>query len=321
MVLSVWSKCRRFFKPYYVLNSLLLLSYALVRHLVPRYRPLWLPSLTATMSQEGTVFTCLVLFLLMKFPKSPTMEHWLGKVFLFGDIAILALTAAINWKVMVWYLAGIAALTIAFPQPSYDGPENVTFMRDATFRDHVLRPLLLKEKREAAKAAGKSGADSNGVSSSANTKQSQKGKNKNKNNNKKKNGNNKNKTPPQRWLVEFFTTWSPPCKTLAPLFAELSLEYGTERFRFGKVNVDVCPKLAERYRISREATSSQLPTLILFEDGEEKARLPPLSGRAVPLTRRNLERLFELEFLSSDSRESASISSQPSDGRTDGLSD
>jgi hypothetical protein len=55
----------------------------------------------------------------------------------------LVLSAAINWKVMAWYLACMAALTIAFPQPSYDGPENVTYMRDAVFRDLVLRPFVL----------------------------------------------------------------------------------------------------------------------------------------------------------------------------------
>jgi thioredoxin-like negative regulator of GroEL len=76
----------------------------------------------------------------------------------------------------------------------------------------------------------------------------------NNNNSKPSRKNKKSKKKPQRWLVEFFTTWSPPCKTLAPLFAELSIEYGTERFRFGKVNVDSCPKLAERFHISREAT-------------------------------------------------------------------
>jgi hypothetical protein len=53
------------------------------------------------------------------------------------------LSAAINWKVMAWYLACMAALTIAFPQPSYDGPENVTYMRNAVFRDLVLRPFVL----------------------------------------------------------------------------------------------------------------------------------------------------------------------------------
>ena len=62
-------------------------------------------------------------------------------------------------------------------------------------------------------------------------------------------------------LVDFWATWSGPCKILAPTVAEVATEYAG-RVKVGKVNVDNAPELAARYGIT------SIPALLLFNKGE-----------------------------------------------------
>ncbi|MBI4441604.1 thioredoxin [Candidatus Woesearchaeota archaeon] len=65
-------------------------------------------------------------------------------------------------------------------------------------------------------------------------------------------------------IVDFYTTWCPPCKAMAPVYAEVSTLYA------GKVAFAKCDcgenKIAATYQIR------SVPTLILFRNGEEVAR-------------------------------------------------
>ena len=61
-------------------------------------------------------------------------------------------------------------------------------------------------------------------------------------------------------LVDFFATWCPPCKQLAPIVEELARE--TPQARIVKIDVDVSPKTAQRYGVR------SIPTLIVFQNGE-----------------------------------------------------
>ncbi len=65
-------------------------------------------------------------------------------------------------------------------------------------------------------------------------------------------------------LVDFFATWCPPCKMLAPELEEFAKE--NEDIKVIKVNVDENQELAIAYGVM------VVPTLILFEKNEEKAR-------------------------------------------------
>ena len=62
-------------------------------------------------------------------------------------------------------------------------------------------------------------------------------------------------------IVDFFATWCPPCKMLAPVFEKVSEEY-KEKLKFYKINVDNDGKIAEKYNIMH------VPTLVLFKNGE-----------------------------------------------------
>jgi len=67
-------------------------------------------------------------------------------------------------------------------------------------------------------------------------------------------------------LIDFWASWCGPCKALAPVVEKLAKVY-EGRVAVGKVDVDEEQDLAGRYKIR------SVPTLILFKDGEEAARI------------------------------------------------
>eukprot|EP01132_Coremiostelium_polycephalum_P003981 gene3981-4982_t len=75
------------------------------------------------------------------------------------------------------------------------------------------------------------------------------------------------------WLIELFTTWSPPCSYLASTFADLSIIY-KDYINFGKCDIGRWKTVAFKYNIDDSYNSKQIPTLILFKNGIELERLP-----------------------------------------------
>jgi thioredoxin 1 len=65
-------------------------------------------------------------------------------------------------------------------------------------------------------------------------------------------------------LVDFHATWCGPCKLLTPIVEKLAVEYEGQ-LKVGKVDIDVAPKLAQKYGIT------SVPTVMVFEGGEKKA--------------------------------------------------
>ena len=66
-------------------------------------------------------------------------------------------------------------------------------------------------------------------------------------------------------LVDFWATWCAPCRMLGPVVEEVAEE--TEgRAIVGKLNVDEEMELARKYRVA------SIPTLIVFEGGQEVRR-------------------------------------------------
>ena len=62
-------------------------------------------------------------------------------------------------------------------------------------------------------------------------------------------------------LVDLWAPWCGPCRMVAPVVDKLAEKYNG-RFKFCRLNVDVNPKTASRYRIM------SIPTLMFFSDGK-----------------------------------------------------
>jgi thioredoxin 1 len=73
-------------------------------------------------------------------------------------------------------------------------------------------------------------------------------------------------------LVDFWAEWCGPCKLIAPLLEDIAAEYAG-KIRIAKLNVDDNPDIARRYGVM------SIPTLIVFKDGQEAARLIGAKGK------------------------------------------
>lgn len=67
-------------------------------------------------------------------------------------------------------------------------------------------------------------------------------------------------------LLEFGAPWCGPCKMLEPVLVKLGQKW-SGKIRLSKVDVDESPDLTARFGVMG------VPTVILFKDGKEMARI------------------------------------------------
>uniref|UniRef100_K3WJG7 Thioredoxin domain-containing protein n=1 Tax=Globisporangium ultimum (strain ATCC 200006 / CBS 805.95 / DAOM BR144) TaxID=431595 RepID=K3WJG7_GLOUD len=217
---------RRFLAPYYVLNAVALLSYAVLREsfwnkrMEEREGFLNLPREQEIFLIAGGTFA-------VNYRKKATLDGVISLLFLYGKMAVLAATYYMDRTLFGWYFVCIAILFVVVGQPKYAGPSNIVVLNPASFERLVRRSSGDKAKKEN-----------------------------------------------ESWLVYFHVDWSAHCVQHDPMIAELSLSYGSESLQFGKVDVNKHSDLAAEYNIAISSTSWQLPTMILFQNGEEVIRLP-----------------------------------------------
>lgn len=77
-------------------------------------------------------------------------------------------------------------------------------------------------------------------------------------------------------LVDFWADWCVPCHMVSPLVEEIAREKG-DTLKVAKVDVDENPDVTRRFGIM------SIPTLVLFKDGEERARMVGAQSKAALL--------------------------------------
>ncbi len=66
-------------------------------------------------------------------------------------------------------------------------------------------------------------------------------------------------------LVDFWAEWCGPCRMIAPMIDKVADEFAG-KIKVGKVDTDANRDIALKYKINN------IPTLILFKDGQESQR-------------------------------------------------
>jgi thioredoxin 1 len=65
-------------------------------------------------------------------------------------------------------------------------------------------------------------------------------------------------------IADFYATWCPPCKQIAPIYSQLSTAHAKPgKFAFVKINVDEQREIAGQYGVTA------MPTFMLFKDGKK----------------------------------------------------
>ncbi|MCG3200094.1 MAG: thioredoxin [Candidatus Omnitrophica bacterium] len=67
-------------------------------------------------------------------------------------------------------------------------------------------------------------------------------------------------------LIDFWATWCPPCKMLAPIIDEIADEL-VGKVKVGKVDTDACPEIRDSFGIN------SIPTVVLLKGGKEVERI------------------------------------------------
>jgi thioredoxin 1 len=73
-------------------------------------------------------------------------------------------------------------------------------------------------------------------------------------------------------LVDFWAEWCVPCHMVSPVVEEIGRDKG-EALQVAKLNIDDNPDITRKYGVM------SIPTLMLFKDGEEAARVVGARGK------------------------------------------
>jgi len=73
-------------------------------------------------------------------------------------------------------------------------------------------------------------------------------------------------------LVDFYADWCGPCRMIAPIVEELSVELHGQA-TLVKLDIEAAQKTTSTYGVT------SIPTLILFKDGKEVQRIVGLRGK------------------------------------------
>jgi len=86
-------------------------------------------------------------------------------------------------------------------------------------------------------------------------------------------------------IADFYATWCPPCKQIAPIYNQLSTAHAAPgAFAFVKINVDEQREIAGQYGVTA------MPTFMLFKEGK---KVEEVRGADVRKLKEVVERVAE----------------------------
>lgn len=172
-----------------------------------------------------------------KFVRRENLDSWLADAFAYGKSAVLVLAyfADETRASVAWTAVAFAIFYVYLPHPRHRGATRAIEMTPARFDAEVTKKEWTREDARV------------------------------------------------RWVVLFRADWSQRSLHLEPTFADLSLDAEKaaddetrDDVRFAVVDVGRFPSVADRLgiRLDLVGAQSQVPSVVLFERGEERARLP-----------------------------------------------
>ncbi|CAJ0581541.1 unnamed protein product, partial [Mesorhabditis spiculigera] len=231
MILPRLGEAKQLLRPHYLCNVLLSLTFIVAKSVPVICESLFnYEDVCEIDSREREILMFLAVVIVWKGRKATNWLHYISNVFLFSKIASGMLLLRADPLLGIVYVFLVLVLAVVFPEPMYDGPENITYFQG----EGLFRELTTNKKNT--------------------------------------------------WIIMFYTTWSPDCRHVNPIFAELSQRFELANLKFGKLDIGRWAAEGERFRVNAHPTSRQLPTICVFEDGKEIRRRPLVNDkhRAIP---------------------------------------
>ena len=73
-------------------------------------------------------------------------------------------------------------------------------------------------------------------------------------------------------LLDFWASWCGPCRMMSPVVDDIAESMNTS-IKVGKINVDECPDLAQKYNVM------SIPTFVVIKNGQEIGRTVGVQSR------------------------------------------
>ncbi len=239
---------------------------------------------------ERQALTLLAVALPLKFYRRISLDGFMVDLFFYCKSAMALLMWYMDYRWSILIVLSYLALAMLFPQPIYRGPTGAVEFTPQTFHETVMVAEV-----QADEGGDRSGKPAATASSKQKTSRSSSKSNPSKSAGEPAPDDGRSVT----YIVELFAPWSPQCLVLEPVFAELSRTYGTDRRRFGKLDISRWPAMAKELKVDLNGVTDQLPTFVSFRNGKEVKRIPIVaeSGKVYGgrIRRQDLVAVFDLE--------------------------
>ncbi|KAI7873060.1 hypothetical protein BDF14DRAFT_70152 [Spinellus fusiger] len=255
---------KRLFHRYYVLHGVYALLFVLINLYYQISGGLFSSEVQAS-DNDVKAYSILAALTLWKSYVASTAEELTNVVLLYGKFfSVLVM----YWHYGVWrlifYCLGWIALSTFFPQPWYQGSTKIIELTESMLKDK------LKSKKKKGKAPAYTSTDTikgpRIVELTSDGEEPEEPKE------------SETKTDTAKyWVVMLYANWSVSCLNFEGILAKVSLDYDCDDIKFGKIDIDIYPDMAQEFGVSRDPASFDLPTLLLLQDGVECCRLPQLT--------------------------------------------